>query len=268
MVTVEMLKSWGDLSLIEGLSKSCLNKDIEWDRVGNFSEKADFLNRMLDLRKDPAESSKDGFIKFLSRGMKGDITRGWKDCNKNGIFFQEALESVSKRIPKDWNPADYLLECYLQAKRNGVPLGDMDLGRALRNLPSFMREYLIKDRLQKLYNIECRIPPPQENASSHVDIICDINGRRVYVWSFLNSRKSITRLRDYKLNGNRGSILDGFNLLLPFKNPNDCESVEGWYIPNKEYIGKTVLSMMSDYISYDDLLSGDVNFEDVILFFK
>ena len=131
----------------------------------------------------------------------------------------------------------------------------MDLGRALRNLPSFVREYLIAEFLSNRDGIEIEIPSADMNAQYHVDIILQSGNTKTYAWSYLNTKYAIEKLTSKKLNGKRGKILIGQNLLAPFDGEKDAKNFHGWWIPTEGYISKLLEALESPVLSYEEILA-------------
>jgi len=251
MITQDMLEQWSTQSLRDALTASPLNDFINWRHDTNFSEKQVFIKHLHSLRN----SDSDFGPAVIDAPMTGNLSMGWGEIDNNEIFFQDCLAAIHASYPGSWTPADYLLQCYLTAKTKGVDLSKMDLGRALRNLPSFMREYLIAGMLSKRDGIEVEIPPEDMNAEYHVDIILKTEGIKTYIWSYLTSRKAIEKLTQKKLNGQRGKILKGQNLLAPFDNKKDAKEFHAWWVPTETYIDKLLLSLKSPTLTYEEILA-------------
>lgn len=270
MITEDMLRHWSNLTLREALRKSPLNENVNWQVPPNGKEeKTQFVQHLSNLRRVPSDF-KSGII---DKQMSGDLSQGWRDLNRGTIFFQDCLAAVHRAYPGNWTPADYLLECYISAKEKGVALEDMDLGRALRNLPSFMREYLIAGKLSTRDGIVVELPSEVMNAEYHVDLTLKIDGQSIHIWSYLSSENAIRRLTNNKLSGGRGKILQGFNLLAPFNNSKDAMNFKSWWTPSSTYIDSLIAALDKQAVTFDavqELLkrpeSHVQNFSDFILF--
>lgn len=250
MITEEMLQRWSTLTLREALSKSPLNKIVGWQLPPDGKEeKTKFIQHLSNLRKLPSNLNSD----ILDKKISGELSQGWRDLNRDNIFFQDCLAAVHRVYPEKWTPADYLLQCYISAKKKAVALENMDLGRALRNLPSFMREYLIAGRLSERDGIEVELPSESMNAESHVDLILRTEGKTIFVWSYLSSEKAIYRLTNNKLSGSRGKILPGLNLLAPFDNSKDAVNFKSWWIPSSNYIESVTSSLNKKAMPFKDV---------------
>lgn len=251
MITEEMLRQWSTRTLREALTASPFNEPINWQEPPDGkAEKTRFIKHLRNLRRTPSDL-KDG---VLDTPMTGGLSQGWRDLNRDTIFFQDCLAAVHRAYPEKWTPADYLLQCYISAKQKGVVLEEMDLGRALRNLPSFMREYLIAGMLAQLDGVDIEIPSETMNAKYHVDLILKTNGKIIYVWSYLSSAHAIRRLTENKLSGERGKILKGYNLLAPFDKAQDAITFHSWWVPSAAYIDQLLLSVVGSHITYQALL--------------
>jgi len=245
-----MLRYWSTLTFREALSQSPLNKIVNWQLPPyGKEEKSQFIQHLRNLRRAPSDF-KSG---ILDKDMSGALAQGWRDLNRDNIFFQDCLAAVHRVYSEKWTPADYLLQCYISAKEKGVAPEEMDLGRALRNLPSFMREYLIAGKLSKCDGINVEIPSETMNAEYHVDLILKVEGKTIYVWSYLSSEHAIRRLTNNKLSGDRGKILHGYNLLAPFDKSKDAVNFNSWWMPSSNYIQSLISSLNERAVTFEDI---------------
>lgn len=270
MITEETLRRWARKTLKEALSSSPLNERINWQLPPHGKEEKNaFIRHLSALRRNRVDFQSHVFEK----PMTGALSQGWRDLERDTIFFQECLATLNREYPGKWNPADYLLQCYMVGKENGYNLEDMDLGRALRNLPSFLREYLIAGEANKRSDVSVKIPNEQINAKYHVDLVIKRNGEKFYIWSYLASTRSIRHLTASKITEQRGKVLKGNNLLAPFDKSSDAKSVLGWWIPTQDYIDRLLSSTQNEPISYQELLLNcekidKLVFYDFLKFFK
>jgi len=269
MITHDMLKHWATQTFQEALTASPINDLIKWQHDQELNEKKIFIDHLRSLRQNKSDLK----VLLQNSPITGNLSMGWRQLDNQEIFFQDCLADVHAANPGKWNPADYLLQCYLTAKTKGVDIREMDLGRALRNLPSFMREYLIADILAGRDGIEIEIPSEAMNAKSHVDIILRTEGTETYIWSYLTSGYAIGQLTQKKLNGVRGEILKGRNLLAPFDNNTDSTDLHAWWVPSEAYVDRLLTSLKGPALSYEGVLAllkkdPQTTFSSNILFIK
>ena len=172
-----------------------------------------------------------------NKPVTGSISQGWKDLNNSGPLFQKSLENVAAAYPSDWTPTEYALDYYATCMKVNLPPQQVDLGRSLRNLPSFLREYLLLDALKEAGH-DVRLPSVEDNAHTHVDLILHLEGREVTVWSYLKTSKAVQMLKT-KIQ-RRGIIRPGLNLLAPIDNKSETVSYYDWYVPSEDYVKRLI----------------------------
>jgi hypothetical protein len=234
--TKQELNNWNEVTFGEMLKTARNKNNLSQDQKSHFTK----LLRRLRISND--------FIPLTKREVTGYISKGWEDLNSKGPLIQKSLEATMEL--ENWTPAEFLFNYYLDCfKFFNNHITTYDLGRSLRNLPSFLREYYIIDGLQQR-GVSCYEPSPEVNANSHVDIIANVNGQEVFIWSYLNTDKSLFYLK--KKLSTRGKINEGLNLLLPLQLMSDTENIDGWLMPSCEYIDNIVKALASDTVSYKD----------------
>ena len=200
------------------------------------TQKEDLLQQLHYLRKEEQEFS-EFKEKFMQTKFDGSFSQGWRDLNNNGPLFQESLHNVMSKYPQNWTPAEYLMDYYFQCLNQNIKINKIDLGRALRNLPSFLREYILADKINQLNlpNVKVEVPSVSLNAQEHADLFLYVDDKKITLWSYQKTPHAILRLKT-KLN-HRGKVINGFNLLAPIgKDFNDVEWHHNWYIPNTKYV--------------------------------
>ena len=203
-----------------------------WASATNYNEmkhsvdEARFIGYLANLRRNG-----DYSIINTSK-VTGTITQGWKDLNTTGPLFQDSLWNVICRNPNSWTPVEYLFDYAMTCKASNEPNRNYDLGRAIRNLPSFMREYFLHTKLVEI-GIDASIPDPSENAQKHADIFVNYEGRELAIWSFLDTPKSLKMLERKILY--RMKSFPEWNIFAPFLVDRDTESILEWHIPSNKY---------------------------------
>jgi hypothetical protein len=181
--------------------------------------------------------NRDDYAVFSRAPVTGAISQGWKDLNAQGPLFQSSLVKVATSYPGDWTPAEYLWDYYLTCSSGNIRSESMDLGRALRNLPSFLREYMLAAALRDA-GVDVRVPEAEENAAYHVDITLTLGGRDITVWNYLNTDKGCSFVA--RKIQSRGSIKSGLNLLAPIRMGVETTNYHGWYVPSQDYIRRLI----------------------------
>ena len=165
--------------------------------------------------------------------VTGAISQGWTELDEEGPLFQACLERVAQEFPGDWTPAEYLLDYYGACLEWPLALCDMDLGRALRSLPSFLREIHLAGML-RARGREVRIPAARENAELHVDFVLRLGRRDIAVWNYLDTPRSRAMLA--RKIRSRGEIAEGLNLLAPIRTDRDTAALHGWELSGAGYV--------------------------------
>ena len=208
----------------------------------------------------------DDFDQFQNLKVTGNISTGWTDQNIGGPLFQESLNKVMTSW-ENWTPAEYIIQYYLDCKILYPQIHVYELGRALRNLPSFLREYFLHNSLCS-EGINSTIPSPENNATSHIDLEISHIGNTYTVWHYLDTDKGIFNLK--KKLSVRGKIHQGKNLLIPLNLDRDSENYLGWKLPKNTYVKNIIKFIQSDQIiTYTDFIknhSNNFNLKNMILF--
>jgi hypothetical protein len=221
MITRRQLRQWSEQTWQEML-KSARNKDLL-----NTRQKHLFVGSCKALR------IQGDYEAFKNKPVRGTISQGWKDLNKPGPLFQKSLEKVAEVYPEDWTPAEYSLDYFATCLTEGIRPQDIDLGRSLRNLPSFLREYLLLDAIREA-GARVGLPSADDNAQTHVDLTLSLENRDVTIWSYMNTDKAIKMLRTkIKL---RGIIKSGFNLFAPIQTRSETTNYYDWHVPSADYV--------------------------------
>lgn len=177
------------------------------------------------------------YLALSDRNVTGHISEGWRDLNVTGPLFQESLWTVMQVWPLDWTPVEYLMKYAVDCKLKYPSQRNYDLGRAVRNLPSFLREYLIHSLLIE-HGVPVSVPSPIENAKGHADLFISAIQGVVGLWSFQATKKGYGML--HRKIQFRAASFSEFNFLCPFRSDIDSENINGWYVPKKKYIESIV----------------------------
>ena len=188
--------------------------------------------------------------------------------------YVNVFNSITKR--DDWSPVDMIYgTCYLankdpnvsiMATRFGVSKEELIskmCGRALRALPSYMREHDLKEQLEK------RLPHAKFKQNQaldtilHADLKMEYKGNDYYFWSFVNTERSIANF-EHKFLGNRaGHVPDGIHIICPF-DLERCETINGWKLYDNFTISSiarmTDNPIQANYKDVPDILRNKKNF--------
>jgi len=193
---------------------------------------------------------------FSNQSITGQISEGWRDLNVSGPLFQEALWSVMQTWPKDWTPVEYLMKYAIDCKITAPGHKNYDLGRAVRNLPSFLREYFIHSALFER-GVDAVVPSPKENAQGHADLYITTENGKVGLWSFQSTNKGFGMLKQ-KIRF-RASNFSDINFLCPFDGETDSVDCFDWYLPSNEYVDSIIVSLKNDKLGNVDELRSWIN---------
>jgi hypothetical protein len=168
-----------------------------------------------------------------------------------------------------WTPLDIVVEMCKHNMKNRefcekkAKLLKMDFetltflmcGRALRALPSYIREYQLRNALSDTFPKGKFVRDETMDKKYHCDIKMILNDNTYYVWSFINSTKSIAQFVD-KFSDNRyGHVPEGHHILCPFDRKRECgASYKGWAFYSKRYLEEVRIAMFQrTHIDYHTL---------------
>lgn len=225
-VTVAQLAKWSDETWSYQWESSRallkLSKSVDVSKLNDYVSS-------LRARRDYPE--------LKTRMVTGSVSEGWKDLNVSGPLFQEALWSVMQTYPSNWTPVEYLMEYAINCKLEFPRQQNYDLGRALRNLPSFLREYFIHSFLTER-GIIATVPSPLDNATGHSDLYLTVERGPIGFWSFQSTHKGFAMLhRKVKF---RATSFADINFICPFRTDVDAVNIYDWFIPSERYIDSIV----------------------------
>ena len=180
------------------------------------------------------------YQRLQNKPMSGYSTNGlMKTEEEIGSFhYVKVFNSICK--VKDWNPMDMIYgTCYLalknpavkqRAEERGIPeekLIAQMCGRALRALPSYLREHDLKCQLQERFpNAEFKQNEALDTVL-HADLMMDYDNNRYFIWSFVDTSKSLRNFEDKFLGHRMGHVPEGLHVVCPFS-LDYCNDYEGW----------------------------------------
>lgn len=253
------MKTWSEVTFAQGLDRYFeLNKpqNTEWlERTKQTLEEQGLMGRRMD------GSCSTGLIKQEGRTRIPFTT-----------VFHNAVDS-SFFTPATYS-ADIVRACMEQGMSHDTTV--RELGRALRALPSFIREMDLDQMVSakigeagiKVRNLQDAEVDIKGKTDVYVRVTRANGERQAYrLWSYMTTRRSISNLRS-RLMGDRGDLPAGLHLLCPFDSYHARRSYE-WYLYPDQTIDEvaTIIIENQDPISYAALLKGldDITY-DVTLF--
>lgn len=212
---------------------------------------------------------------LMDKKMNGFCTEGLKkaEFERMGVryvdFFNE-LESSDAY----WTPLDILHNVCknnlerkkfyeAKAKKYNMSFDKVTwlmCGRALRALPSYMREYQLRNALENTFEQGTFYQDEELDKKYHCDIKMDLNDKSYYFWSFYASTRSIFQFAD-KFKGNRyGEVLNGCHVLCPFDREQESEATyKGWLFYSKKYVSNVKKAILDDqHLQYKEVLKSSV----------
>jgi hypothetical protein len=143
-----------------------------------------------------------------------------------------------------------------QLKMSFEQLTFLMCGRALRALPSYIREYQLRNALQEMFKKGNFVRDETMDKKYHCDVMMQLDGKTYYIWSFIFSKNSIAQFVDKFLDNRYGHVPSGHHILCPFDRKKECgASYKGWSFYSKQYLEEVRIAMFQrthvDYSSLD-----------------
>lgn len=130
-------------------------------------------------------------------------------------------------------------------------------GRAIGALPSYIREYQLRNALKLTFPTARFYQDEQMDKKFHCDIKMDLDNQTYYFWSFISSQRSITQFMDKFKNHRYGNILDGIHVLCPFDRFNErFATYNGWCFYSDKYIREIKNSILfKSHVNYEAVIN-------------
>lgn len=239
----------------------------EWDSKTFSDAISDFQINDDDIEVAKLMIDVVGYQRLGDKKMNGYCSEDLrKDEFENmGVCYVDFFNML-EASDKQWTPLDIIFEiCKNNLNRRSFyekkaeqhnmtfeKVTALMCGRALRALPSYLREYQLRNALKDAFPKAMFTQTAETDKKWHCDIQMTLNERQYYFWSFLSSPRAIYQFVD-KFKANRsGVILDGNHVLCPFNKMEDSDtSYRGWCFYSNNYINeiKTAIyqKMPTDY---------------------
>ena len=132
-------------------------------------------------------------------------------------------------------------------------------GRALRALPSYIREYQLKNELQELFPDATLEQNEELDKNYHCDIKLNLNNNEYYVWSFVSSTRSIVNFAQKFKALRYGKVPNGYHILCPYDVLKNKDSAfYGWMFYSKGYMQDVKKAVEKAALQYDDVVNASV----------
>lgn len=207
---------------------------------------------------------------LFEKPMNGYSSEGLKtsEFERMGVCYVDFINNL-QLTREFWTPLDVLYAVcennlarrkFYDAKSKKLRMSFEKItwlmcGRALRALPSFLREY------QLMYELIDEFPRAEFSRDEdldrkfHCDVMMEFNERTYYFWSFLSSSNSLVQFVDKFRNNRYGHVPDGTHVLCPFDRKEDSDaSYKGWCFYSSKYLNeiKTAICQKTP-IDYDSI---------------
>lgn len=171
----------------------------------------------------------------------------------------------------DWCPMDMVYgTCFLAMRDPAVKekadqwhMSEEELitkmcGRALRALPSYLREHDLRQQLSERIPEATFVQNESLDTVLHADIMMERDGETYYFWSFVNTPQSIANFQDKFFGRRQGHIPDGIHVTCPFS-MDCCDEREGWKLHDPLAVNAIVRMLdrqpVADYSQVEELSS-------------
>ena len=204
-----------------------LVKRVASGRYGGAPE-IDMVMRVLDAQN------------LNDKNMDGNSTMGLDKTEREvGKFQYVNIFNVISQV-SDWCPLDMIYgTCFLAMREPMVHekaqqwgLSDEELiskmcGRALRALPSYLREHDLKLQLEKRIPNAKFVQNQALDTKLHADLLMRKDGKDYYFWSFVDTYKSIHNFKHKFFGYRQGEVPDGHHITCPFSLSRG-QDINGW----------------------------------------
>ena len=248
---IRTLNAWNSKTFGQALSEITVTDDN--------AESVELLKIVIDHQK-LADKPMNG---YCSEGLKKD------EFERMGVCYVDFFNLLEGR-DEFWTPLDILHELCKnnlnrrdfyekKAKKHKMSFERVTwlmCGRALRALPSYIREYQLKNALQNAFPHGKFHQDEDLDRKLHCDVKMTLNEKSYYFWSFIHSPRAVYQFVDKFSNNRAGMILDGNHVLCPFNRAKEIEaSYRGWAFYSPRYIDEVVAAICQrEPLNYDDVV--------------
>lgn len=212
---------------------------------------------------------------LTNKRMNGYCSEGLKvaEFEKMGICYVDLFNKLEKS-DEFWTPLSILYEMckhtlvnknfYIEkAIEYNMSFDEVTwlmCGRAIRALPSYIREYQLRNALKSAFPMATFYQDEEMDKRFHCDIKMESNGQTYYFWSFISSQRSIYQFVDKFKNHRYGKILDGMHVLCPFDRYEESDaSYKGWCFYSSRYVDEVKNAIFKKaHLSYDYILNTSI----------
>lgn len=183
---------------------------------------------------------------FSSEGLKKD------EFERMGVCYVDFINTL-QATREYWTPLDVMYAVcennierreFYEKKAKKLRLSFekitwMMCGRALRALPSFIREYQLCNELMLAFPKASFARDEDLDRKFHCDVLMEMNEKKYYFWSFLSTSRSLVQFVDKFRNNRYGHVPDGTHVLCPFDRKEESDaSYKGWSFYSSRYINE------------------------------
>ena len=245
----------------------------KWDTQTFADAMADFEVAEEDEDVIPLAIEVVQFQRLGDKRMNGYCSESLRkdEFEQMGVCYVDFF-NLLEESDKEWTPFDIIFEvCKNNIRRRSFYEKKADkhnmtfeqvtalmCGRALRALPSYIREQQLRNSLQDAFPKASFEHGETLDKKFHCDIKMTLHETPYYFWSFLSSPRSIYQFVD-KFRANRqGQILDGHHVLCPFDKSEFSDSAyKGWCFYSSQYVNEVKNAMFNKTpIDYDSIIVG------------
>ena len=207
--------------------------------------------------------------------MNGNCSEHLKkdEFEKMGVCYVDFFNALEE-TGKFWTPLDIIHEVcknnlqrrkFYEKKATALNMTFEKVtcfmcGRVLRALPSYIREYQLKNALQAAFPKATFYQDADLDRKFHCDVKMTLNDRDYFFWSFISSTRSIYQFIDKFKTNRYGYIADGSHVLCPFdRKEQKSASYKGWCLYSHEYINEIKTAIyQKEHLDYDAVKDGQL----------
>ena len=244
------------------------NKKTFGDEFDKFAEKCEDKELLKLLKKVIKHQD------LHNKHMNGWCSEGVKvaEFERMGVKYVDFFNNLEKS-GEYWTPLNILCDiCKNNLSRKSFyekkaqskimsfeRLTWLMCGRALRALPSYIREYQLNNEIKTIFPNAIVEQSEDLDQRYHCDLKLTMNDKEYYVWSFVATTRSIINFAQKFKALRYGTVPNGYHILCPydvFKNRDS--SFRGWLFYSDEYMQEVKTAMECEALRYEDVVNASV----------
>lgn len=251
----------------------------EWDRVTFSQALATFDTtgknpEAVELMKEVVRHQK-----LQDVHMNGKCSENLRilEKEKMRIVYAHMIEVLNEE-QEYWTPLDVIYrvcennvekKAFYEKKAKSMEmtfkrLTSLMCGRALRALPSFVREYQLRNALKGRFKNAYFEKSEELDTQTHCDVKMTIGDTEYFFWSFVPSGRGIKNFSD-KFKGHRGALIEGVHVICPLDphRPSKHCLFKGWCMYPNGYMDEVASAIYHrEHMKYADVCSSTILSED------